>query len=530
MKASFYMVLALAVSISGQDHRSVVADKIAYATRLENDVEPKRIPFYLGALSNSDPAVRVTAMKFWVARGDEIFREGYYMANSVWPEKEVVLSTLYRDVVELIDKNVDSSDRAVRNAAIFSLCAMGTPFTEIGPLHEMCGNCAMASFTWYARNALAQRAKSHVAHLLELAKDQDPTVAYNALAVLPNKEDPSVQRAVRGLLASGARAHMASGLELFSPMSDEDALSSLGPLMDSENWLFRYEVQQKLSKSVLDWDAALRFRGKWRASAQAVIVSKIDPLTDQRGEAKLLALLKDNVGKVRAAALETLVDFSKVPKCPLSTEQILARYADPDPAVRAVVLEALSTRAVPDYVALIVTGLKDKDRDLNKVALRCADRTDPRVREAVVKLVESGYHDQWELRPYFGGDENERFVDGWLSSGNANIRKAAIMGMDERENKPACLARLLRLVKDPDAEVLKLVIRGLGYVGGTDAVLALQRIAEQSEGEQLIETLEAIGSCMVPGAVEFLSRYSTSRDYKVRRAARLAAIWSQARE
>ena len=531
MTAAVCLVLMAPAAQDGAWPKDVALARLAP----ESPVVLEWVPGYVRSLADQHAEVRIAAMQFWARRGDELRIDWYsaleekgLMSREGWHDP---VSETVKAVVEAIDVNVDDRDPRVSRTALRSLCSLGTPVEAICPPQFICGNGMDSTFQGQVFSKLIERTKSHKGELLALADDKDPTVVYNAFRFF----EPDVRRTVRtsvlGLIKRSDKYFRAVGLDIFVPLSDDDLVTVVGPLLDDPDPDVRECASRKVQICLQDVDAAFARRSDLSASMRKEIVEKLSGSSTGAVQ-KLLAMVSDPDGDVRAAAIDTLVSPESVP--PLLDEVALRRSLyDPWGPVRGVALRGLLKRGAADRKALALAGFQDGHVKVRSASFYHASANfDLDFTDGVARSISEGIGDSWMVLDYFGHESNERLVDGWLRSKSPELRAAVLFALQSaitpykgeptQRDLDRSYPRFVRMAEDTHWDVLRWVIAGLSEFKTEEAVTTMVAAAGRMPEPELWYVFPYMERIQDPRVREFIARFVDSKDRSVRARARSA--------
>jgi len=490
--------------------------------RLQSDapILVTELPQLQAALSSQDAEVRLAALRFWATRGREAWDALY--KEVLEPDRPSYgrIETFCQSVVRSVDRAIDSPDLRIRVEGLRTLCALGTPASDLLEQGFRCGNSIDLTFGEPSWNLLVRRVPSNRSLALELVGDAEPTVVFNAIRHLAPEDRVALQTTIQKLLSRSNKLMRAVGLHQLKPASDRDVLRWIAPLIDDPDEEVAEYASSRFVAEFKDPAAVFPRRGSWSVRLQKAFAQRIAGRADPRRVPMLLEMLKDSPGEVREVSLSCLSSASSSEPCPLSEAQVRRFLLDPYGGVRAAALRELYERKVPDIIELQRRGLTDPSESVRDTAAWCSMRNfDLSLTQAVVKNLEMGNDGIWMLCSYFSDPANDRFLDGWLESNCVYVRQTAALAMKPDKERDRFLPRLLKAARDSDPDVLRYAIYGLTTCGGAEAAAAIREIGRRSQGEQLVLVLTELGKSQDRESIGFLKSYVESPDRALSKAA-----------
>lgn len=493
---------------------------------------PKTIPYervqpLVDLLSTPDRKVRILALRFWADRAEDVRRALYDQAEEGVPEDQMpdlsAVPKLCDEVVSDVTKSIDSPDPTVAREALRTLCALGTQAEDVCPPIGRCGNGLQYTFEGHVWPALANVKEKHARDLRMLVDDASPTVFYNALGALADRDVSSLQPQIRPRMRSKDKLQRGVATLYFRGSSDEDTMRILaGPLADPD------EDVRACAESVFhlkDPEHAFTFRAAWPPRVRAAIAEEITHSELKHHKRMLVELLNDPSGVVRAAALDGLGTGENDKEEPsLPEDRVRALLNDDYGRVRQIALNDILTRKPNDRGALLTKYLLDPDDQVRGAALWwCMHDFDSHLTDDVMKAVELGVGDYWMACGYVTAPQNGSRLEEWANSPSANIRRLVALSIRTPEGRPDYMLLLTKLVKDSDPEVLRYVVGSLSGVHDPGVAKSVQAAVSRFSGDDLVGALRVLGRSGEPLHIAFVKSFLTSADRNVAAAAKEAA-------
>jgi len=495
--------------------------RLAVLKMLENETDP-RLSERLGRLveSETDPAVRLAAVRLLAARGVHQYDVLLEMEALQDPREEVAIAAL--------ERLGRSGNRTVAPS-------MATALKASSPrVREAARNALLDLKAWETLAALlpdeAVDLPTREAFGSRLAEEAPADLRLRGLAWLLAKGSPPAAVRAAGALAA-ARAPQAStplleALARREPEVREAVLRALGALRDPallgrilaapasarEKALAEEIAVQVLGALPLDAlmdrledpDATVR-----RLAMQALSVALGGAPPPPRAVALLKGRLQDPDVAIRRAAALALARVSDE----RGASSLLSLAGDPDPELRAAAVTAAARTQGPDAEAVLLKGLEDESDLVRRTAVQgVAARRIPAARDALQRL--GSYRDPdirrlavqaWIdlLQPGEAATQFP-FLSSLLYDKEPAIRVLAlgvVAGIPERR----ALMAVSSLVIDPEKPVRLAALEALARTGEKDALEGLLKGVFDGDPEVRLAALEGIRRLGRPEAVDFLN-------------------------
>jgi HEAT repeat protein len=480
----------------------------------------REVSALLGMLESKDPGVQLAALDFWATQAEAARSCLQEDLEDRDPKARLDYGELARSLSAHLEKSLTEGNPEVRSKSLWALCKLGASAASICPPVGRCGTGYSETFEYNSDRVLARHAPALLSQLRELFSDADPDVALAALDVLPEKDKKRLQPDLRQMLFSMSKLHQAIAIQYYVPTSRSDAIEAYIRVLEHADEDVAACITWRMPDVGLTYDV---LRGQIESLPPKIRLSLVEGLGYQKTPESVAAVkrfLADPDLSVRCMAVIKMLQYEQ----PVDEALLRSIWRDGTVEGRSCAFDRLIKAKVSDWKELILSGLADRDAQVRDHVMAVAGEAyDPVFLRPMLKAVEQGAYDSWELDEALFEPVNASILTECFRSSNRNLRARATSSCANTEDRARqYLPELIRLADDKDSGVLLNVAEALCRTHDAAALPPLERIVTNANAASQVSLINGMGSCKLPSVIPFLAEYTKSPVRKVRITARWA--------
>lgn len=518
MKVGTFLVVLACTSGAFAKEPLQTTDHIQRITDLGK--KPKSLARFdelMNALASDVPVVRVAALKVFAEVGTSYF---YHYKSEVEdmegdPQQSSMMDA--RQLQSFIMSRVNprpTDSQLVRLEVIRTLCKLSDDVRSICP--KMMPGCGLGTAFTLAKAAdqsLAQQAKTNRQMVISLVSDADPDVVWGALQSLGKDFQKTQKARMQAFLLHPNKYFRAIGGCIASQVWPEETLRMVAPLLDDVDLDVR-----TTGNYIIDFSQEQAFQivlnTQLGPNVRRVAIDSLPKAKSAHKSQVLTQLLGDSQPIVRATALRHL--------CGDGADLAMRFLSDPSPEVQAAALGFAARHDFEGLQSIVKSGLTSDCPSLRNAALVVtADKTwGKELSPEIVRCVDLGVEYDWMAKPAFNDPSYSYLINECLESPNPNVRLLVAQYYAERAEAPLPFGTILRIARDPDAEVARIVFGCLAKISDSRAFDALVELAHSENAEISRSAMYALAASDKHAAIPVLESLTLEKKGDLRRTAR----------